>query len=353
MDVLIPCCGKSTRFPGVKPKFLLTDYDHKIMLERTIEPFLGKHKIHVVILKEHNEKYNIIGMMKSLGYHDINFIILDNQTAGPADTVYRALTSGGISWTDPLLIKDCDSFFDIPDHNQTNTDNVIYTHKLSKLINARKPGSKSYVVSNDQDIITNIVEKEIISDNFCVGGYQIGLPVFFVTAFENFTSPGEVFVSDVINAMMEDTTFIRKDVMNYIDVGTLEDWTDYNDRPTIFCDIDGTLVLSQSRFGETGFTLYDQYQAIPGNVATLLQHKLNGCQIIFTTARSTRYEGKTRMMLDELGFDDCQLIMGLHHSRRIIINDFNDLNRYPTAVAVNIEKNTDMLNQLLPAKKIS
>lgn len=141
--------------------------------------------------------------------------------------------------------------------------------------------------------------------------------------------------------------------MNYADVGTLEDWTDYNDRPTIFCDIDGTLILSQSRFGEPGFTLYDTYQAISGNVATMLAHKNNGCQIIFTTARSHKYELKTRMMLDELGFGDCQLIMGLHHSKRIVINDFNEFNRYPTAVAVNIEKNADMLNQLLPAKKIA
>ena len=45
--------------------------------------------------------------------------------------------------------------------------------------------------------------------------------------------------------------FLEKQITNYVDVGTAEDWFEYNDRPVIFCDIDGTLIKAQPKV--TGF----------------------------------------------------------------------------------------------------
>jgi hypothetical protein len=52
-------------------------------------------------------------------------------------------------------------------------------------------------------------------------------------------------------------------------------------------------------------------------------------------------------MLDDLGFKDCQLMMGLHNSKRILINDYNTTtNKYPTAISYNIFRDADELDMM-------
>ena len=62
--------------------------------------------------------------------------------------------------------------------------------------------------------------------------------------------------------------FLEKQITNYVDVGTAEDWFEYNDRPVIFCDIDGTLIKAQPKA---------MYQSACGtleeNVKTLLKYQ--------------------------------------------------------------------------------
>ena len=52
-------------------------------------------------------------------------------------------------------------------------------------------------------------------------------------------------------------------------------------------------------------------------------------------------------MLKNLGFKDYQLISGLNNSARVLINDFNQFNPYPRAIAINIERNTEQLTNFL------
>jgi hypothetical protein len=52
-------------------------------------------------------------------------------------------------------------------------------------------------------------------------------------------------------------------------------------------------------------------------------------------------------MLDDLGFGQCKLIMGLQNSKRIVINDYNSANPYPRAVAINISRNSDTLEDYI------
>jgi len=43
--LIIPCAGKSSRYPGEKPKWLFTHPDGKLMLEKSIEPFFNESYI--------------------------------------------------------------------------------------------------------------------------------------------------------------------------------------------------------------------------------------------------------------------------------------------------------------------
>lgn len=341
MEIIVPAAGLSTRFPNMKPKYLLYDYKGDMMIMNALKSFrIANHKINIGILKEHQEKYNVIEQISYEFPDNINYVVIDEPTRGPADTVYQILKQSNV--TGEFLVKDCDSFFD---HNITS-GNYICVSNISKHEILKKLSSKSFVISNEQGIITNIIEKQVVSDTFCVGGYKFESVEQYNSAFDYVSKmSGEIFVSDIISHMLDQgCVFTKKDVTNYVDVGTAKDWFEFNDKPVIFCDIDGTIVVAQSRLD-----LQSKKEAIPlrNNVDRLLELQKNGAQFIFTSAREHQFTKDTREMLNRLGFIDFQLICGLQNSKRILINDYNSANPYPRAEAVNIQRNADNLSDFL------
>ncbi len=110
----------------------------------------------------------------------------------------------------------------------------------------------------------------------------------------------------------------------------------------IFCDIDGTIIKAQSRLeiGQPPVVLEKNIKRIKELIA-------NGSQIIFTTARHTSTHAITEQMLTDLGFTDFKLMSGLPNTKRILINDYNEANPWPRAVAVNIKRDQDNLRDFI------
>ena len=91
MEIIVPAAGLSTRFPEMKPKYLLYDYKGELMIYNAIKPFMENYIIHIGILKEHDEQYNASELLKYELGENINIHILDEPTKGPADTVYQII----------------------------------------------------------------------------------------------------------------------------------------------------------------------------------------------------------------------------------------------------------------------
>lgn len=226
MEIIVPAAGLSTRFPHMKPKYLLRDADGVMMIRKALSPYLNNN-ITIGILEQHVEQYDALNdLVKEFGM-DVNFVILPELTRGPADTVYQIIKQSNMH--DSFLIKDCDSYFDHP----IVEGNYVCTTQVSDhdvLINL---GGKSFVICNDQGIITDIVEKQVISDKFCVGGYKFQSSVEYCETFEKIVSHNiqkEIFVSHIIQDMLlNDHIFFENRVMNYYDVGTAQDWKVYNE----------------------------------------------------------------------------------------------------------------------------
>lgn len=340
MEIIVPAAGLSTRFPNMRPKYSLTDYSGSIMLKSALKPYLGKYNITIGILQEHDEKFKIKDLLKHEFDDKLNIVVLPKPTLGPADTVYQILKSQPHLLNTEILIKDCDSFFD----HQYQKGNYICITKFvdNKII--RAPAAKSFIISNDNGIIQNIIEKEIISDKFCVGGYKFENGNDFYEAFENLSQTNkEIYVSNIIQyCLYNNKIFVENIVQNYIDVGTSEEWFAYNNKSSIFCDIDGTIVKAQPR------NAYNEL-AIPltNNIKKLKELLLAGNEIVFVTSRSEKYRTETQAMLNGFGFKNCKLIMGLQNSKRIVINDFNAANPYPRAIAINIARDSDTLESFI------
>jgi len=337
MNIIVPAAGMSSRFPGMRPKYLLYDYKHELMLMNAVKQFYGKYQITVGILKEHENAYRATKFIKHEFGDNVDIVVLEEPTLGPADTVYQILKNRNI--TGEFLIKDCDSFFnhDITDGNYICTSNIREHNVLKKL------SSKSFVIYNEQDIITNIIEKNVVSDTFCVGAYKFQSVESYKDAFLKVKQYSkEIFVSDVITHLLNNNEiFMRKAVRDYIDVGTAEDWFDYNNKNVIFCDIDGTILKSQPKFD------YTKPQPLENNVDAILKEQEKGSQIIFVTARSYNIEKETRDILDTLGFRNYGLIMGLLNTKRLLINDYNEANPFPRAEAINTRRDSDDLKSFI------
>ena len=337
MEIIVPAAGLSSRFPNMRPKYTLTDYSGKLMLESAIQPFIGKYNITIGILKEHNEKYNIVDLLKHQLKDYISIIVLDEQTTGPADTVYQIIKKTKIDLNQEILIKDCDSFFE----HEYFKGNYICVSRFGDNVLIRTPAAKSYITTNEQGIVQNIVEKKVISDKFCVGGYKFESAHLYCEAFEQLSKNNEeIYVSNIIQyCLFNEKLFIENVVSNYIDVGTAEEWFNYNDKSVIFCDIDGTIIKAQPK---SDYML----PAIPliKNINCIKKLIDEKNQVIFVTARPESARVKTQNMLNTIGLNGCQLIMGLQNCKRVLINDFNAANPYPRAIAINIPRDSDILD---------
>ena len=134
MEILVPAAGLSTRYPNMRPKYLLYDYKSDLMLKNAVSQFIETgHRITVGILQVHDQQFNAVEHIKN-AIPNVNVIVLPEFTKGPADTVYQML-----KWFDKedfeFLVKDCDSFFthDIPSGNYVCVSNIASHETLHKL----------------------------------------------------------------------------------------------------------------------------------------------------------------------------------------------------------------------------
>ena len=229
MEVIVPAAGLSTRFPNMPPKYLLTDSNGDMMLRKAVEPYLNHH-VTIAILQEHDEKYNAKEKIhEKFSKDSIDLVVLPQVTAGPAATIFEIIERTKVKGE--FLIKDCDSYFE----HTIAAGNYVCVSKVKQNEILYNLAGKSFVQSNDQGIITEIIEKQVISDKFCVGGYKFADVKQYLDAYRSISSSvqNEIFVSHVIQYMlMQGEIFFENIVSNYSDVGTIEEWKKYNESLT-------------------------------------------------------------------------------------------------------------------------
>jgi hypothetical protein len=112
-------------------------------------------------------------------------------------------------------------------------------------------------------------------------------------------------------------------------------------------DIDGVLATNENPHGNEGNN-WNSFKPITENIDSLLQGVNQGRYfVVFTTSRSEKYRESLIQSLREIGFKNFELVMGLPHAKRIVINDFAPTNPYPSALAINLERNSTRLSEYL------
>lgn len=339
--------GRSSRFPGIRPKWMLTHPNGKFMAIEAISGFelSSFENIYFVFLKEHERDYKFIkGFREELEDLDLLkktvLLELPEPTRDQSETIFQSIKKGNIKG--PFVIKDSDNYFkaDIKPGNSI----CYYDLNNAGLI---KPKNKSYLMIDDFKQVTNIIEKQVISPYFSVGGYGFEDTELFCSTLEKLNFQSERFISNVIyQCILDGKSFTALEATEYNDWGTLQDWNNYKRSfATLFLDLDGVVALhSASHFppyyGETG--------PIAENLGILKILRDSGkFQIVITTSRTEKYRTVTEKQLKEFGLAYDYLLMGLIHGKRIVINDYSNSNPYKSCDAINLKRNASDLKDIL------
>ena len=349
--LIIPAAGKSSRFPGTRPKWMLTHPDGSMMINASIKQFdlSNVSKIVVVVLSEHLSENNIdidtiIRSFKDAGVDKaVQVISLEEETKSQPETVYQAIKRGLVKGS--CFIKDSDNTFEY----KPSAKNEVVFHDLNKcgLIKAH---NKSYVSLDKNMIIDGIVEKKIVSPYFCVGGYSFKDADEFCASYESLSSKKDLFVSHVVfDRILSGSIFEGGEITDpstFNDWGTLEDWNRYRSTySTLFLDIDGVLVENSGRYvgKKWGSTL-----SIEENVSAIRKlHASGKTRIILTTSRSEDVRKQTLEQLSNHKIPFDEILFGLPHAKRIVINDYAPSNTYRTCEALNIKRNSRHLKEMI------
>lgn len=347
MNLIVPIAGKSSRYPNVKPKWMLAHPNGKFMAIQAISGLnLNQfNRIIFVYLEEHETMYSFktgfINELESCGIKNYELCSLDEQTKDVTETVTKAIQLMNIKG--PIFIKDSDSYFSCSDIPSGNF--IFYSHL--KNTNCTKPAGSSYITLDENNIITNIVEKQIISPYICVGGYLFESAEDFLEIASQINSSTERYISDIVyfDMLHKKSVFRGIEINDLEDWGTLDDWKTYKKQfATLFLDIDGTIVEHSS----THFPPYvATSKPLEKNLNYLKSLDKSKVEIILTTSRTEEYRKQTEEQLKSLGLEYKQLIMGLNHNKRIIVNDYSSTNEYRNCDAVNLKRNEDNLENLL------
>jgi hypothetical protein len=319
--------------------------DGRLMVEQSVEQIErdGFDRIMVICLQEHVERYSsserLTELLRTGISPKVELLQLDAPTTSQVQTIAQAVQRGKIEGA--FLVKDCDNTFAFQ-YKGGNEVAVADLHQLAK-INA---GNKSYVQTNPMGVITNIVEKHVISNLFCCGAYGFASADQFLERWDKLKHHSDLYLSHVIFDMILDgCEFEASEVSGYQDWGTLKDYREFRDRHlVVFCDVDGVLMKNSSKFapGSWGHT------PIEKNIEALRALQDSGhLYLIVTTSRPHDEQPALDAALRALGLKVQHFVMGLPHAARLLINDFSTTNPYPTATAINLERDSASLNLML------
>ncbi len=348
-NLIVTAAGLSTRFEGLKPKWMLTHPKGNWMIVEALRnfDFESVDKVYFGFLNEHIEEYNcrdaIDMCIEELGIKNkAEVVILDKRTDNQPHTVYEVIQKASIKGQ--IIIKEVDNRFKY----KVKDGNFMCYYDLNKTTSIN-PSNKSYITIGKDGCITDLVEKKVISSTFGCGSYSFEDSKQYCNYFEHMYGDSSkiLFLSDIIKKMVFDGIKFKSIlVSDYIDWGTKEDWFDYvRQYKTLFVDIDGTLVKSSGKYTPP---YWGETEGIRENIDFLNKlYDTGKVYIILTTARTSDAKDVTIKQLEREGVQYDNIIFDLFHANRTIINDYGSSNPYPTCDAVNIVRNSNELDRFI------
>lgn len=340
--LIIPAAGRSSRFPNMKPKWMLTHPSGHLMIEKVIQGLdtTVYKKIYIVILREHCDKYDADVILKqAFPQENFEVVVLEKPTASSPQTVYECLNNRNIdSW---IVVKDCDCMVS---YNYSINNRFVVGLNIKTKPKIQNLHQKSFIISDDNGIVVEIVEKSIVSEQICVGVYAMHSSELIRVYNSLKNSMGkEMYFSHVVSELIDENLhFFVCSATAYEDWGTKEQWFSAgNLKNTYFFDIDGVLLVNTGRYGRKNW--FNTLEPIWENVAAIKQLCDDGHELVFVTSRTDNALIQIKEFLNDQNIRYKTIVSSCLHSKRIIVNDFANTNPFPSCVAINVPRNSIIL----------
>ena len=323
MIVIIPLGGTGERFKKnnyKEPKALIKVFGQPILFY-LLDNIDTKQVTKIIIPynKEYSH-YNFENLLKNkFPSYNFSFFKLQENTRGAAETLNLALKNENMYEDSPILCLDGDNFYNIDIIDRWDGKDGIITFE-----DINSDPIYSYVNINNLNFITDIKEKEKISNFACSGGYGFSswknlLKYTNHIINNNIRDKDEFYTSVVIKEMIkDDIPFENLNInkKNWICLGTpiqLRQFyhnfpkNNFNNKQLIknkrICfDLDNTLVTHPKVYGD-----YTTVEPITKNINYLKYLKSFGNTIIIYTARRMRTHsgnvGKINADVGKITFD--------------------------------------------------
>jgi dTDP-glucose pyrophosphorylase len=221
INIVIPMAGHGSRFSkaGYKDPKPLIPVNEKPMIQLVIENLRPskEHRFIFICQVEHLKNYPLRALLKEKA-PGCAIIEVNQVTEGAACTVL--LAKDFIDNQDQLMIANCDQYVEVNIDeylavlDDLSADGLIMTMKAND-------DKWSFIKLNEQNEITLVVEKQVVSDEATVGIYNYQRGSDFVEAAEKMISKNlrvnnEFYVAPAYNKMIEDGRIIK-----YFNIGSL------------------------------------------------------------------------------------------------------------------------------------
>jgi len=305
-------------------------------------------RIIFTIVREHDEQYQAASILRDI-YKDPKYdvLVLDKFTRSAAETVFLTLRHKDVKGS--FVVKDSDNFVcvDVP----IEGDSFVVGLDINRCGDISNIAGKSFILTNEQDVLVDIVEKSVCSNLICLGVYAFADAEIYRSAYQKLIAPGtlcdELYVSHVMAYLIShDNAVVRYvEATAYEDWGTVREWQAMQARHRVFfVDVDGVLLKNSGRYGALNWG--NNHEALQDNCETIRLLQENGGQVIVVTSRPEQYRAIVEEVLRENGIRYHAIVMGCHHAQRVIVNDFAASNPYPSCVAVNVPRDGSIRDYL-------
>jgi beta-phosphoglucomutase-like phosphatase (HAD superfamily)/dTDP-glucose pyrophosphorylase len=227
LNILIPMAGAGSRFVDAGYSFPkpLIDFNGKPMIQVVVDNLAIDANYIFVVQKEHREKYNLDSMLGLIA-PNCKIVEVDGVTEGAACTTL--LAKEYINNDAPLLIANSDQYV------EWNSLDFMYKMREGDydggIVTFKSTHPKwSYAKTDGLDMVTEVAEKNPISDNATVGFYYWKHGKDYVKYCEDMIVLGqrvnnEFYVCPVYNNAIRESKSIKSyEVTNMWGLGTPED----------------------------------------------------------------------------------------------------------------------------------
>lgn len=211
MKAIMPVAGLGSRFATVgitKPKPLI-EIGSKKMVEWAADsiPFVDDENFVFIVRKAHVDRYGIDDELRQLFTEKVGIVTIDYLTEGPACTA--ALAEEFVSMSESVIITDSDHYFQSAGYERVligQTEGVDIQGAIP--VHRTRNDGLSYSAVDDEMTITQVAEKERISQYANIGAYYFDEFGRFKWALDRAKNKGqtvndEYYVAPLYNELIE------------------------------------------------------------------------------------------------------------------------------------------------------